>query len=115
MTSVFDDSRSYYVVLIKDTSVAIYLWRGLSDGDFKDTNRALTFFTDTCFKTIFEQKGTTKRKGSVIHQLKGLDLSAGIEEKKKQFDDLGITKSNTRKDDLLSFGGGSSLIKQTGR
>ena len=54
MTSVFDDSRSYYVVLIKDTSVAIYLWRGLSDGDFKDTNRALTFFTDTCFKTIFE-------------------------------------------------------------
>ena len=50
MTSVFDAERCYYVVLIKDTSVAIYLWRGLEDtGGFFDTNKALNFFTDTCF------------------------------------------------------------------
>jgi hypothetical protein len=45
----------------------------------------------------------------VIHTLKGLDLSGGVEEKKKQFDDLGITTSHTRKDDLLSFGGPGKL------
>lgn len=47
-----------------------------------------------------------------MHQLKGLDLSAGLaglEDKKKKFDDLGITKTNTRKDDLTSFGSQSKL------
>jgi len=31
MIPVFDAERCYYVVLKKDTSIAIYLWRGLED------------------------------------------------------------------------------------
>jgi|694.fasta_scaffold93928_2 hypothetical protein len=38
LSTVFDATRSYYVVMLKDNCIAIYLWRGVWDEDLKDTN-----------------------------------------------------------------------------
>lgn len=72
---VFDAGKTYFVVLEKNDSLAVYLWHGKHQSLFT-TRECTEFMMSTSFRTVLNERKANKRMSAAVElqQHKKLDL-----------------------------------------